>query len=626
MLRVVVHAPDGARTFPVPREPQLLGSAADCPLRCTARGVSRHHARLVGVDGGLRIEDVGSRNGIWLAGKRCTSAVLQTGQRVQVGEAWLAVEDVSSSDALAALVIPTSPGLERDPSASGSAATAEGVAPPGSLGAVLHLARLLERGPVPPEGSGREQLLGIVRTTLGASVLLVFRVVRGEIAVTECCGEMPDDAVLDVLAQTARRARPGRAVPVEAGTGVGFVGASAASDLYLAALSDATTQPFESGSAELVSYVAERLLAQGAGRAQQPALRGGDAPAEPPVPPGMVVGSSAPMRELLRSIRSTIGSDLHVLLLGESGTGKELVASLIHAWGPSAKGPFVPINCAAIPAELFEAEMFGVHGRAATGVDPRPGHFARAESGTIFLDEIGDLREDLQAKLLRALQEREISPVGASRARRIDVRVISASNRDLETLVGEGKFRQDLYYRLRGRQFHVPPLRERKEDLPELVAAFVSRFASEHGRHVAGVSRRALRLLQEHDWPGNIRELENACEAAVLLCPHGGVIGAEQFTGLRTLAGRLTTTEASAIPTAPTADSGSGASTAREAGAGADLRGKIDELERRTIIEAIERCHGNQTQAANLLGISRYGLRLKMRRLGMSAGKEARRA
>jgi two-component system response regulator PilR (NtrC family) len=576
------------------------------------------------VDGGLRIEDVGSRNGIWLAGKRCTSAVLQTGQRVQVGEAWLAVEEVSSSDAQAALVIPTSSRFERDPSASGSAATAEGVAPPGSLGAVLHLARLLERGPVPPEGSGREQLLRIVRTTLGAGVLLVFRVVRGEVAVTECSGAMPEDGVLDVLAEIVRSARPDRAVPVEAGRLVGFVGTSAASDLYLAALSDGPAPPFEPGSAELVSYVAERLLVEGAGRAQQPAVRGGDAPAEPPVPPGMVVGSSAPMRELLRSIRSTIGSDLHVLLLGESGTGKELVARLIHAWGPYAKGPFVPINCAAIPAELFEAEMFGVHGRAATGVDARPGHFARAEGGTIFLDEIGDLREDLQAKLLRALQEREISPVGASGARRINVRVISASNRDLETLVREGNFRQDLYYRLRGRQFHVPLLRERKEDLPEIVAAFVSRFASEHGRHVSGVSRRALRLLQEHDWPGNVRELQSVCEAAVLLCPQGSVLGAEHLADLGASARETQQRETFVPPPRPPGRADSRpSSSGRDEGTPRDLRAQLEEVERRAILDALDRCHGNQTKAANLLGVSRYGLRLKMQRLGLAASKKS---
>ncbi|HSL85062.1 MAG TPA: sigma-54 dependent transcriptional regulator [Thermoanaerobaculia bacterium] len=476
---------------------------------------------------------------------------------------------------------------------------------------------------MPPAGSSREQLLRLARTTLGATVLFVFRVVRGEIAVTECSGAIPDDAVFDVLAQTARRAHPGRAVPVEAGKSVGFVGTAAACDLYLAALSDASTLPFETGSAELVSYVAERLLAEEAGRTPGPAGRRAEGTVDPPLPPGMVVGSSAPMRELLRGIRSTIGSDLHVLLLGESGTGKELVASLIHAWGTYAKGPFVPINCAAIPAELFEAEMFGVHGRAATGVDPRPGHFARAEGGTIFLDEIGDLREDLQVKLLRALQEREISPVGASGARRIDVRVISASNRDLETLVREGKFRQDLYYRLRGRQFHVPPLRERKEDLPELVAAFVSRFASEHGRHVAGVSRRALRLLQDHDWPGNVRELQSTCEAAVLLCPQGSVLGADHLADLLAGAREPRPSETSEPPAGSPARSETRAPFSRpDEDSPPDLRAILEDVERRAILDALDRCHGNQTKAADLLGVSRYGLRLKMQRLGVAADKK----
>jgi DNA-binding NtrC family response regulator len=540
---------------------------------------------------------------------------------VQLGEAWLAVEEVSTSDAEPALVVPAQSPSESDPYTSGTSATGEDYVPAGSIAGVLRLVRVLENEPVPPVGSGRERLLSRARSALGASALLAFRVVRGELAIAECSGAMPTEGVLDALSAAAARARrSGTAARFDTEGGAGLVSMPTASGWALAALPPGSDTPFEPGSADLVSYVAEHLLAEPADRIQTPPPEGGEHHGEPPVPPGMVVGSSPPMRELLRGIHSTIGSDLHVLLQGECGTGKELVARLIHAWGPCAKGPFVPINCAAIPAELFEAEMFGVHGRAATGVDPRPGHFTRAEGGTIFLDEIGDLREDLQAKLLRALQERQISPVGASGVRRIEVRVISASNRDLETLAREGKFRQDLYYRLRGRQFHVPALRERKEDLGELTLNFVGRFAAEHQRRVAGISRRALRLLSEHDWPGNIRELENACKAAVLLCPHGGIVGAEHFSDLRRLAEQAQLKEPSAKPPSSGTAGGTGAAPPSPgSSAEDDLRSKVDDLERRTIVEALERCDGNQTRAASLLGLSRYGLRLKMRRLGVTA-------
>jgi DNA-binding NtrC family response regulator len=605
MLRVTLRAGDRFQVFAVPAHPQVLGSGEDCELRFAGRGISRRHARLVGVEGGVRVEDVASRNGLWLRGKRCAEAVLAPGDRLQVGEAWLSVEEVSTSDAEAELRLPRSPTVAAEAVEQSTGTPGAIVAPAGSMAAVLRLVRLLERAPVAPVGAGRERLLCEARGALGAQTLLVFRVQRSEPVVAEWSGASSSHAVLDSLAAEAARVRR-RSEPVFIDTeeGVALLCGLAGSPWALAAV-PAPGVPLEASCADLLPYLAEWLLSP-----EPPAVSGGGVSeaeeTQLPVPAGMVIGNSAVMRDLVRAIRATAGSQQHVLLLGENGTGKERFARLIHDMGPHAKGPYLPINCAAIPGELFEAEMFGVHGRAATGVDPRAGHFARADGGTLFLDEIGDLREDLQAKLLRALQEREIAPVGASSARQINVRVVSASNRDLEGDVRAGTFRQDLYYRLRGRIFRIPALRERKEDLPELVLSFITRFANSHSRQITGVSRRALRLLREHDWPGNVRELESACEAAVLLCPQGGVVGAEHFPEVRSPG-----TPASTQPDVPPPRTDGGDATA------AGVRGKIHDLQRRAVLDALADARGNKSKAAKILGVNRATLYLWLAKLGI---------
>jgi transcriptional regulator with PAS, ATPase and Fis domain len=357
---------------------------------------------------------------------------------------------------------------------------------------------------------------------------------------------------------------------------------------------------------------------------QTPAPEGGSEEALE-VPDAMIEGSSTAMRELMGQLRATVHSTLDVLLLGETGTGKELFARMVHASGPKREGPFVAINCAAIPSELLEAELFGVVGRVATGVDPRPGRFTQAGGGSIFLDEVGELPERLQAKLLRVLQEREVLPIGSSRPRKIDVRVISASNRDLARLVQERGFRADLYYRLRGLEFHIPPLRERREDLPELILTFASRASRKYRKRVQGVSRRALTQLMEYSWPGNVRELETEVERAVLLCPAGGTLESEHFGSIRWEEERQRSGSSGEIAVAAPASLGS-SSEGTDAGAQAEpdrrpLKERVDELERAAIAEALATTGGNKTRAAELLGITRNGLSLKMKRLGLEVGR-----
>ena len=229
------------------------------------------------------------------------------------------------------------------------------------------------------------------------------------------------------------------------------------------------------------------------------------------------VGESRTLRETLEAVGRLKGSEATVLIVGESGTGKELVARAIHHGSPRASGPFIPVNCPTIPSELAESMLFGHVRGAFTGADrDRPGSFVLADGGTLFLDEIGDMTPDIQAKLLRVLEDGLVLPVGASREDRVDVRVVAATNSDLQAAISEGTFRQDLYYRLARFPIVVPPLRERREDIPLLARHFLRMFAAEMGREAPDLTPEALSRLEDHEFPGNVRELKNIIERALI--------------------------------------------------------------------------------------------------------------
>src|SRR5690606_12997365 len=231
-----------------------------------------------------------------------------------------------------------------------------------------------------------------------------------------------------------------------------------------------------------------------------------------------LVGTSGPMRLVRRLGERAAQSSIPVLILGESGVGKEVIARAVHGASERAGKPFVAVNCGALPANLVESILFGHEKGAFTGAhDKHLGKFAEANGGTLFLDEIGELPLDMQVKLLRALQEGEIDPVGAKRAVKVDVRIVSATNRDLAEQVREGRFREDLFYRLNVFPIEAPALRERREDIPALVDHFIARFNVEEGKRVAGCTGETLALLCDFDWPGNVRQLENAVYRAIVL-------------------------------------------------------------------------------------------------------------
>jgi len=321
------------------------------------------------------------------------------------------------------------------------------------------------------------------------------------------------------------------------------------------------------------------------------------------VPAGLI-GRSLPMQELLQLVQLVAPTSATVLIVGESGTGKELVAQAIHQLSPRQDQPLIKVNCAALPENLLESEFFGHEKGAFTGAAARKlGRFERADQGTIFLDEIGEITPAMQVKLLRVIQEKEIERVGGTETHKIDVRIITATNRDLKAEVQAGRFREDLYYRLKVVPVEVPPLRKRSDDIPELATYFVQRFGNELGKGQIRISVETMELLQRYSWPGNVRELQNVIERAVILCTEPIIV--PELLPLEVLS------PGSEHEGEGNIEEDQSAITLPETGL------DLEAVERSLIRQAIERAEGNQTQAARLLGISRYTLIYRMDKYGI---------
>jgi DNA-binding NtrC family response regulator len=301
-----------------------------------------------------------------------------------------------------------------------------------------------------------------------------------------------------------------------------------------------------------------------------------------------IIGVSDPIRAVISMIRKVADTDSTILITGESGTGKELVARAIHYLSPRADRMLVPINCSAIPAELLESELFGHVKGAFTGAHmARAGRFEMAHNGTLFLDEIGEMSPHLQSKLLRVLQERSFTPVGGNKPIQVDVRVVAATNKDLDEAMRKGEFREDLFYRLNVIPLRIPPLRERPEDIPLLVEHFIKKFDRDKGRSVEGIRPEAMAILRQMPWTGNIRELENVIERAVVLKGSGWI-------------------EPSDLPDRPR-HAGNGATPAAPAlgEEGLDIKAATEEFENGLIRQALAMSNGNKNKAAALLGLKR---------------------
>ncbi|MFC4727766.1 sigma-54-dependent transcriptional regulator [Coralloluteibacterium thermophilus] len=330
-----------------------------------------------------------------------------------------------------------------------------------------------------------------------------------------------------------------------------------------------------------------------------------------------LLGDSETMQRLRATVAKLARSQAPVYISGESGTGKELVARLIHEQGPRAAGRFVPVNCGAIPAELMESEFFGHKKGSFTGAHAdKEGLFQAARGGTLFLDEVAELPLHMQVKLLRAIQEKSVRPVGAATEAPVDVRILSATHKDLARLVEEGRFRHDLYYRINVIELKVPPLRDRREDIAQLANAILLRLADAHDQPVATLGEDAQAALAGYHFPGNVRELENILERAVALCEGNLITEADLLLPAGRERGPApapapapAAAPAAALPQPP-------AEAARAAGEG-PLPHALEQIEREAIVRALEECRYNKTKAAAKLGITFRALRYKLKKLGI---------
>lgn len=504
----------------------VLGSQADCEVRLADASVSRRHALLRVTHETVCVEDLGSRNGIRRGGERLVRTSWLPGEVLQFGRVPVRLEDVTGSDLYPAVALAT--GGADVPAGASSKAESTHVSGPLDAWALEHVPALLA---ALADGKGAAELAAAAGSALadclpGCSV---------EVAI----GEEPSRGLLfasereDVGAPSRTRVegRCGRFLVT-----LGF--RSAAHARRFAPLAHATVA---------LLTASER----GATRPQPMCVEGSDAAL--PDPPSVEVA----VKEIYAQARRVARGEVSVLILGESGVGKEVLARFIHASSRRATGPFLGLNCASLGRDLLEAELFGIEKGVATGVDARPGKFEQAHGGTLFLDEIGDMGPETQAKILRVLQSGEVFRLGSREPRIVSVRVLAATNRDVDRLVSDGVFRRDLYHRIAGWVVEMPPLRRRRGDILNLAAYFLSREAIRAGVRIAGISRAAVEALVAYAWPGNVRELENEMARAALFLEDGELLDSARLSphiaatrprgGRPTLASLLAATERAEI-------------------------------------------------------------------------------
>jgi len=557
VYRLVVE--EGGRTTRHPLAPgdHLVGSAPEAQVRIASPAVSRRHARLSVAPEGVRIEDLGSRNGTRIDGRRVEGeAPLPLGVPLLFGTVEACLERVEAAELETAIELAGAP-RSRPPEPER--------APPATVG-------------------------------LGSLQAFAFDRLPSILALLEARAE--PERVAQAVGATLAEELPCRRVEVVrtgATGGAGWIFAAGEGALDPRSTVRVPAGPFELAAA----FVHERQLAAfaplvaTAGRLiglARPALGGVRAapPSTPSLPEPPTVDPA--MRRLYADAAKVARGDVSVLILGESGTGKELLARYLHAASPRAGAPFVALNCAALPRDLLESELFGIEKGVATGVAPRPGKFELADRGTLFLDEIGDMAPETQAKILRVLQEGEVYRVGAAAPRSADVRVLAATNRDLGAMLESGAFRRDLYHRIADWTAELPPLARRRADIPNLAAHFLTLEARRLGLSVAGVSRAALDALVAADWPGNVRQLAREIARAALFLADGDLLETRHLSP----------------------------AVVAETRRGATLRERLERVERAEIERELAAVEGDVAAAAERLGLGRSTLYRRIQELGLA--------
>ncbi|MCG8461746.1 MAG: sigma-54-dependent Fis family transcriptional regulator, partial [Holophagales bacterium] len=605
------------KAFELPLGELTLGVSQCCAIRLPVTGVSRRHARLRVSEEGLEVEDLSSKNGTFVEGSRIRSAAVGDGERIEFGPVELRVESLAEGGDLAICFDPSPPESE-----SPGALPTETPALDRLRALSGELSLIQDLLPKLAASTGDPALRAVTETLALDGACLVEWTPEGEAVVLSSWGTLGQMPGLEQIRGLPRELRDdghwrtglvesdprGLLVacsPSRGGRDAGWCAAPVG--LFLCASGGDPLARISSDLARILLLLLVPSLAEHAER-EKGESRDPPAPVVLDFPEGYVVASSPRMEELYRQLEALCGMRQPVLLHGETGVGKELLARTLHRSSSDPSRPYVVVSCAAIPESLLEAEMFGVARGAATGIEAREGYFARAEGGTLFLDEIGELALPLQAKLLRALQEKEIQPVGG-KPRTIDVWVIAATHVNLH---GD-RLRRDLYFRLAGGLLEVPPLRECVEDIPGLVRHFLATMAGQAGVPLRGMTARALARLQAHGWPGNVRELEHVLRRLVWSHPVAGIVDEAD----------LPPALLDAVPET--------VASPEECPAGElKLKPRVEVLERRLITEAMRRSRGRQTRAARLLGVSRSGLAKMLDRLNLrnswirSAGPDVR--
>lgn len=598
MLRLVAYAPDGVRRFPVPRAELLIGSWPECDIYLPYTGVAQRHAKLRYDGSELRIEDLGSRRGLLVSGRKVREAALEVLDEIRLGGVTLLVEDIA-------------PEPERPPAAP---------APRVPLGPARitaermldHLCRISEWVLADTESrTTSESLVADVLADCGGGVLLLLLGDLEQAAVKLVVAS--DEAWLASGEELVEQVRARRDAGIEVTPGGAFQGTLAGEPawvchhafnaverpyLLLVALPHFTPDGWcPIASLRSLGNVLVLGLVHHVG-AYEPILPGHQGQQDLILDPTLVVGESPVMKRVVEQLRAAVDPAVHVLLRGEAGTGKELLARSLHLSGPRRNGPFVTATCGGAKPSQIEADLFGAEVAGKGGPVRREGKLLLAHGGTLFLDEVELLPMPLQERLVRFLRSGEVEPAGSQLATRVDVRVVTGSRLPLESVVARDQFRVDLAYRLSRVTVDVPPLRERREDLPLLIQSCINRFCHETGRRMQGITVKAMSALLSYDYPGNLAELENIARQLVYLCPAGRPVDVAMLPE-RVRQGTLQ-------------------SAARvDASSELDLEKLVGSCEQAAIREALRRTHGNKSQAARLLGLSRNGLAIKMDRYGL---------
>lgn len=600
MLRLVAYAPNGVRRFALSGRESILGSAEDCDVHLPYPGVAPRHVRVVREGDNLRVEDLGSRKGLLVNGERVSNARLQPLDEIRLGNLAILVEDAGQPPAARATPEPA------EPARAPTAITGERL--------LAHVASVSHWVLADAESQATaESLISRLLQDFGGGILLLLQAeertpsIKLAVATDSRWLAAGEDLLQQV--ESHRRSPTARS---ETGTLVGPLLRDQAwiSYRYFTALDRShvmiTALPqFRPGawSPEPGLWALADLLVLGLvhhlGR-YEPLVPGRGGQHELRLPPGLIVGESVAMKRLLEAMRAAVEPPVPVLLHGEQGTGKEQLARSLHLSSPRRNGPFVVASAAGAAAPQIEADLFGLELRGKGEGVRREGRLALAHSGTLFLDDVDELPLPLQARLVRFLRSGDVEPVGALTARRLNVRLVAGTRVKLDSLVSRGLFRLDLAHMLAACAFDVPPLRERREDLPLLLQAFLNKFCHEAGKRVQGITVDVLSALAAYDFPGNLIELESIARQLVYLCPAGEPIRHNLLPDRL----RSAPIQASARPAASS---------------DLELRHWVGAAEEAAIREALQRTRGNKLRAAKLLGVSRAGLAMKMERHGLKA-------